>query len=109
VVPPLQGREADVVIFSCVRASGEAAAAADKSRQLGGSVGFLADVRRMVRHDRFLNWGNGIPQTCSPCVGGAGSTIFTNDSVSYPQIHLKKVFPPHFGTSLNPENPQTPR
>lgn len=32
-----QGREADVVIFSCVRARSSG----------GGSIGFLADVRRM--------------------------------------------------------------
>lgn len=32
----LQGKEADVVIFSCVRASSEAS-----------KIGFLADVRRM--------------------------------------------------------------
>ena len=33
-----QGREADVVVFSCVRARGQGRG--------GGSVGFLADVRR---------------------------------------------------------------
>ena len=35
-LPTMQGKEADVVIFSCVRASSEAS-----------KIGFLADVRRM--------------------------------------------------------------
>ena len=39
----VQGREADVVIFSCVRAPKQGSSIADQ----GSGIGFLADVRRM--------------------------------------------------------------
>jgi len=41
MLQPLQGKEADVVLFSCVRAHDGG------SGERGRGVGFLADVRRM--------------------------------------------------------------
>lgn len=45
-VDAFQGREADVVIFSCVRAPA-LSSANGRSAVAGSSVGFLADTRRM--------------------------------------------------------------
>lgn len=61
-VDGFQGREADVVIFSCVRAHAPGSA--------GGGVGFLADVRRMnvglTRARRSL-WVVGHSATLAGC------------------------------------------